>query len=130
MKSIALGAVLAGLAIGAAAAQGTSPPGTAAESGTQANPHVCLWTYLIDHTTVVDAKTLVFHMKDKKAWKNTLVNRCPDLKFHGYAYLTHDGQICANSQAIYVLKTHSVCMLGGFEPYVPPPKDAPAEQAH
>ena len=124
MKAIAIGATIASLAIGAASAQATHPQGAmAGAAAAKEKPLVCLWTYLIDHTRTVDAKTLLFYMKDGKVWKNTLISRCPSLTFHGFAYITRDGQICSNQQVIYVLTTHEACMLGAFEPYVAPSKE-------
>ncbi|MBU6442896.1 MAG: hypothetical protein KGR48_03205 [Alphaproteobacteria bacterium] len=119
MKAIAIGSLIASLALGAAWAQGAPP------QPQKHTPPVCLWTYMIDHTHTVDAKTLLFYMKGGKIWKNTLQNRCPSLTFHGFAYITRDGQICSNQQVIYVLQTHEVCMLGTFEPYTPPAKPKP-----
>ena len=117
MKAIVIGALAASLAIGAAFAQGTPPPKRA--------PLVCFQTTQIDHTKTVDAQTLLFYMKDGKVWKNTLQSRCPSLKFHGFAYVTPDGQICSYQQVIHVLKTHETCVLGPFVPYTPPAKPKP-----
>ena len=39
----------------------------------QASP-VCLQTFRIDHTHVVDSKNVLFYMKDGKIWHNALVN--------------------------------------------------------
>jgi hypothetical protein len=66
---------------------------------------------------VKDAKTIIFYMKDGKAWKNTLWSRCSGLLFSGFAYVTRDGRICSNMQSIYVLNTHDVCVLGDFTPF-------------
>ncbi len=115
MKAIVIGALMAGLATGAAFAQEVQPPKRA--------PLVCLRTTQIDHTKTVDAQTLLFYMKDRKIWKNTLQSRCPSLKFYGFVNVTSDGKICSNQQIIYVLKTHETCVLGDFVPYTPPPKD-------
>jgi len=122
MKAIALGAVIAGLAISAAAAEEPKPAAPARNT-------VCLWTYQIDHTTVPDKSTILFHMRDGKIWKNTLPQPCSGLLFHGFAYVAHADQICSNMQSIQVIDTHEVCMLGAFEPYTPPPKDKPAAPA-
>lgn len=122
MKAMtAVAAVIAGLAIAPAAADETKPV-------PPSRNNVCLWTYLIDHTTTVDKSTILFHMRNGKIWKNTLVQPCPGLLFHGFAYVTRDGQICSNMQSIMVLETHQVCMLGAFEPYTPPPKEKPDAQ--
>ena len=97
---------------------GQTPPEQAAKPN-----NVCLWTYRIDHTTILDkGKAIVFHMRGGKNWKNTLKAPCPGLNFNGFAYVTRNGQICSNMETIMVLRTHQVCMLGNFEPYTPPPK--------
>ena len=77
---------------------------------------VCLHTYQIDRTKVVDAKTILFKMKDGKVWRNTLLQRCPGLLFDGFAYMTPDNEICGNQQSIRMLRTHEVCLLGPFTP--------------
>lgn len=95
----------------------------------QASP-VCLQTILIDHTTVKDPKTILFHMKGGKVWRNTLINACPGLLFHGFVMDIRGGndEVCSNEQTISVLKTHETCMMGEFTPYVPPEK-APAAKS-
>ena len=117
MKAIAIAALTASFAVGAACAQGTPPQKHA--------PLVCLWTTQIDHTQTVDERTLLFYMKDGKIWKNTLQSRCPSLKFYGFAYVTSDGLICSNQQVIHVLKSHETCVLGPFVQYTPPAKPKP-----
>ena len=121
MKVIAIAAVIAGLAIGPAFAKEKVPP---------VRNNVCLWTYMIDHTTTPDTSTILFHMKNGKIWKNRLRAPCSGLAFHGFAYVTRDGRICSNMESIIVLRSHQVCMLGAFEPYVVPPKKKPASDKH
>jgi len=81
----------------------------------------CLWTYRIDHTHVVDARTVEFHMKDGKIWTNRLKGPCPGLLFHGFSYVTHSDEICSNAVPIRVVTTGEVCALGEFTPGPPPP---------
>ncbi len=107
MKSIFFAAVIAGT-VTAANAQGMAPPN-----------HVCLQSYLIDHTTTVDPSTILFHMKNGAVWKNTLPQPCHGLAFHGFVYDTKDTQICSDLQPISVIETHQVCTLGAFTPYTP-----------
>ncbi|HEX3675210.1 MAG TPA: hypothetical protein VHU87_13135 [Rhizomicrobium sp.] len=79
--------------------------------------HTCLRSMDIDHTSVPDGRTLLFHMKDGHVWKNALMNDCPGLKFNGFIYdASPNGEICGNLQTIRVLHTGSVCMLGPFTP--------------
>ncbi len=77
--------------------------------------NVCIRSIEIDHTSVPDANTILFHMKGGKVWKTTLMSACPGLKFHGFIYdASPNGQICGNLQTIRVLTTGSVCALGPF----------------
>lgn len=118
MKSIVIGAIAASLMIGTAFARDPAPAPVKPR-------HVCLWVNRIDNTHVVDKSTIIFRMKGGKMWKNTLRTPCSGLRFYGFAYVTQDGQICS-TQPIMILKNNEVCMLGRFEPYVPPPKEKPA----
>ena len=123
---------LATLAAGACLALSVAATAAAAPSDDPYLPPkdhntVCLWTYRIDHTKYIRPRTLLFYMQGGKVWQNTLQNDCTGLDFNGFAYVTHDGEICSNMQSIMVLRTHEVCLLGAFTPYTPPPKsDAPA----
>lgn len=75
---------------------------------------VCLNSYYIDRTTVVDAKTILFRMKNGTVWRNTLRTSCSGLRFNGFAYSLHTLEICDNLQTIHVLRTGEVCVLGKF----------------
>lgn len=101
-----MGLVLAGFA-GAAQAQSPS-------SSTQ-HP-LCLWTYTIEGTTVVNPRTILFHTRDGRTYVNTLKAPCPGLKLHGFVYLTHSDEICSNAVPISVIATHEACALGVFTP--------------
>lgn len=126
MKTIAIGAMIASLAIGTAFAQGAAYDAPLHPADVKHNS-VCLWTYLIDHTSTLDPSTILFHMRNGKIWKNTLPVPCPALKFHGFSFLTQDEYVCSNMQSIAVIETHEACMLGAFEPYVPAPKEKSAQ---
>lgn len=118
MRRIALGLTLAALLGATARAQ------PAAETGQR---NICLYTWQIDHTTVPDSRTILFHMQGGKIWKNTLLNDCTGLKFYGFVYEpSPPNQICGNMQTIRVLRTGAVCLLGPFTPYTPLPKERPA----
>ncbi len=100
---------------GAAYAQDTAPPPPA--------KGVCLPANLVDHTTVLSDTEILFHMKNRKIWKNTLHQTCTGLKFeHGFSEDIRGNMICANMQTIRVLRQGSICSLGDFTPYTPPPK--------
>jgi hypothetical protein len=73
------------------------------------------------HTHVVDARTIVFYMRDGKVWQNTLREPCPGLALHGFRFVTHQDEVCSNAQTITVLESGAVCQLGEFTAYTPPP---------
>jgi hypothetical protein len=98
---------LAGLAGEVALAQ--SP------SATSLHP-LCLATYTIEGTTVVNPSTILFHTRDGRTYVNTLKAPCPGLLLHGFVYLTHSSEICSNAVPIAVVQTHQACALGVFEP--------------
>jgi hypothetical protein len=76
---------------------------------------VCLSSYLIQNTTVPDARTILFHMRDGTTWRNALKNYCPDLKLFGFVYVVPGtSEVCENQLAIQVLRTGTTCLLGGF----------------
>jgi len=91
-----------------------------AASAAQAQPApssspVCLRGTDIKNTTTPDTRTILFKMNDGTIWRNDLKNDCPQLNFNGFAYVaTPPDQICGNLQAIRVLRTGSVCLLGPF----------------
>jgi hypothetical protein len=93
-------------------AQGGAGAGTTTGGG-----NVCLWTYMIDHTHVVDRNTLLFYTKDGHVWRNDLKSPCPGLEFHGFSFVSRSDQICSNAVGIRVIRTGEVCALGPFSPY-------------
>jgi hypothetical protein len=106
MKKFAVFAVALALTAGAVAPAAAEAP-------------VCLRTYWIDRTTVVNPKTILFRMKDGKVWRSDLRTPCPSLKFYGFTYQTSFEEICGGSQSIRVLTTDEVCTLGRFVPVTP-----------
>ena len=78
--------------------------------------NVCLQTNLIDRTTVVNPKTILFRMKDGKVWRSDMRTACISLKFNGFVYVVHGDEICGGAQSIRVLNTDEVCVLGRFSP--------------
>jgi hypothetical protein len=76
---------------------------------------VCLQTQYIQNTTILDSRTILFHMKDGTTWRNTLRNSCPDLKWYGFTYAVHGPlEICDNLLAIRTLYGGDTCLLGRF----------------
>ncbi|HXC54612.1 MAG TPA: hypothetical protein VNU97_04910 [Rhizomicrobium sp.] len=92
--------------------------GLASVAPAMADAPVCLQNRLIDRTTVVNPKTILFRMKDGKVWRSSLATPCLSLKFNGFIYVAHTDDICGGSQSIRVLNTNEVCLLGRFTPEI------------
>lgn len=106
-------AAAAALALTASGAAFAQPAGVGTTTG---GKHICLWTYNIDHTHVVNPRTVLFYMKDGHVWANHLRSPCPGLSFHGFSYVTRSDQICGPEIGIRVIRTGEVCALGEFYP--------------
>ncbi len=116
--------LLASAVLGAVALLAVVPAAMAADD----QKSVCIRAYNIDHTEIPDDSTILFHMRDHKIWKNTLIDRCVGLRLatRGFTYSpTNPGtdEICSNLQTIRVNETGQTCLLGAFTPVEPaPPK--------
>jgi hypothetical protein len=95
--------------------------GCAAPSGPQtaARGPVCLASYQIDHTDIPNDNTILFTMRDRSVWKNSLPQTCVGLRLdtRGFTYEATDpgtDQICDNLVTIHLNTTHNVCLLGAF----------------
>lgn len=128
MRRIAIGLALAVLLGATAHAEPATGSGTDGYADTFFGKHnICIYTYAIKNTRIPDTHTILFYMQGGKIWKNSLRNDCNGLKFYGFVYRpTPPNVICENLQVIRVLRTASVCTLGAFTPYTPPPKEMPA----
>jgi hypothetical protein len=100
---------IARLALALAAAVTVATP-----AGAALNPPICINARLIDRQTVVDTRTIQFHMKDHKVYQTTLKGNCMSLRFNGYVFVTPMDEIC-NGQSIRVLKTDQICVMGPLE---------------
>jgi hypothetical protein len=79
--------------------------------------NMCLNLTYVRNSQAVDARTIVYRMKNGEVWRNTLAAPCPDLVstgVGGYSQKSHDDWICANTQQITVQTTGMVCRLGEF----------------
>lgn len=113
--SLTAATLMSAVLLGGVSAMAQPSPNTTTNTGAN-----CLWTYMIDHTHVVNPRTVVFYMKDRKVWTNTLKVPCRGLEFHGFSYVTRSDQICSNAVPIRVIETGQVCALGQFTPGPPP----------
>jgi hypothetical protein len=80
---------------------------------------VCLASYNIDHTDIPNDSTILFTMRDRTVWKNTLTSPCFGLKLdtRGFTYEPTDpgsDTICSNLVTIHTNTFHNVCLLGEF----------------
>ena len=126
--------LFAGAAIAAAAA--AAPIAADAQSGLIAGPTqtaptgrpICLEDNVIDHTQILDDRTILFYIRGGLVLKNTLTDRCVGLKMatRGFTYTALNDQVCGNLQTIRLNDTGQVCALGPFEPYSPAPAQTPA----
>ena len=75
---------------------------------------VCLKTEDIQRTEIVSDKSILFHMRDGKIWRNDLRTACPMLKVSPYTEKLTTDLICANQQFIHLALTGNDCALGDF----------------
>jgi hypothetical protein len=114
IATITAAIAFAACSVASAAEDSTSPAAT---------KQVCIQAPFVDHTTVLSDTEILFYMKDRKIWKNTLPRACQGLKFEkGFSQVLHGDTICSNMHTIRVLNTGTPCNLGEFTPYTPPPK--------
>jgi hypothetical protein len=91
---------------------------SAAPAVAQKPEQVCIDATEIDHTHALNARQVLFYMKDRKVWLNTLKAPCASLSLQeGFVLPTGFSTFCSNAQAITVLNTRQVCLLGEFTPY-------------
>lgn len=89
----------------------------AVQAQPQPDPNsVCLDPEYIVSTQAVDARTILFKMRDGAVWRNTLAAPCPQIvnQVGGFTQTVHNQKICANQQNITVNQTGNVCRLGPF----------------
>jgi hypothetical protein len=84
------------------------------------NPaNVCLNTRDIQRTETPSDRTILFHMRDGKIWRNTLRTNCPMLRISPFTQVLHTDMVCANQQIIHIALTGNSCVLGDFTPAPP-----------
>jgi hypothetical protein len=93
-----------------------------ADDGKPSGAGVCLQLVRVDHTTIKNDHTILFHMRDHTVWQNVLPEDCDGLKIeNGFIYnsITPSDMVCSNLQTIRVLRRSGSCFLGAFTPYEP-----------
>ena len=79
-----------------------------------ADAATCLQFTRIGSTQAIDAKTILFHMKDGTVWRNTMRSVCPGAMSGGFSYVLQTDSVCENTQTIRILNSNETCLLGGF----------------
>jgi hypothetical protein len=92
---------------------------------TDADSQQCVSLQRIWRTDIIDSSNIVFYMRDRTIFLNTLPHKCPGLRSHdGFAYKTSINQLC-NVDTITVIRggnpsspaaRGSTCGLGMFRP--------------
>jgi hypothetical protein len=85
------------------------------------NRSICLQTHDVDHTQVLNDHQVLFYMRGKKVWLNTLQSRCITLpNQEGFVWSSAFPEFCGGAETIRVVRTGEVCQLGQFTPYEKP----------
>jgi|GEM_PF-999801 len=115
------------IAAAAAAADDNGEAASDADSDADAGDYFklenCVDTSRIRQTSIIDDRTIVFYMNQKKIYVNHLPYRCPGLKIAGaFSYRTSISQLC-NVDTIQVIRSMGgridagpSCGLGKFRP--------------
>ena len=90
----------------------------AADGKASTRARSCLRSADIQNTQIINDGTIRFHLRNGKSLDNKLTANCPGLLIeNGFSYdASPNGDVCANLQAIEVLKRGTVCLLGDFVP--------------
>jgi hypothetical protein len=87
----------------------------------QSTKSLCIKADEVDHTKVLNDRQILFYMRGKQVWLNTLKARCSTLPIQdGFSMPSNFSEFCANAQTIQVLFTGQFCQLGEFTPYQKP----------
>ena len=85
----------------------------------------CIPLRSIRSTTVIDDRTIDFHVGGRKVYRNTLSNSCPQLGFQqAFSYATSQTQLCSVDIITVIVQggpnlQGASCGLGKFTPIVP-----------
>jgi len=81
----------------------------------------CLPADDVNHTQVLNDHQILFYMRNKKIWLNTLPARCVSLPIQeGFNFSSAFSEYCPNTETIQVVRSGEVCKLGAFTPYEKP----------
>jgi hypothetical protein len=89
-------------------------------------PRSCVSVTAIDRTEAVDDQNILFYMRGKAVYRNTLPQKCPRLEQENrFGYKITVGRLCNNDvvtvleQTAFGLQTGFTCRLGDFVPMSP-----------
>jgi hypothetical protein len=94
---------------------------------------VCFPSYQIDHTSIPNDQTILFHMRGHKVYQASLINRCVGLSINsrGFTYsptIPGSNEICSNLLTIRVNDTGQTCLVGDIALVQPAAPAAPVAQ--
>jgi hypothetical protein len=103
------------MAMGILCVTGLAAGGARADGGKVGDTQMCVPLINIDHTQVIDNKTILIEMKGKGKYKRMdLMGSCPGLRMSGgFSHETSINQLCT-SDPLHVIETHGVgatCMI-------------------
>ena len=78
----------------------------------------CLKSREIAGTSVIDPKNVDFQTIDGSVYRSGIRKSCPGLKFSGFVYRSHNGEVC-EFQSVRVLNSGELCFLGTFRKVSP-----------
>jgi hypothetical protein len=128
----------AGMAVTAgeqpAGASEAAPASAPAEAQTRSGEN-CIPLHRIQHTRVLDDRTILFELSGNETLVNRLPYRCPGLGFEkSFGYKTSITQLCSQDIIWVILNgagggidRGASCGLGKFEPWVAPAKSGADE---
>lgn len=110
--------LMAGLALTLPAA---AQPAPSQPAPAQSAPRVCLSNQQVESARSDDGKTMIFRMRNGTTYINHMRGYCPGLRFDGFIWeLRGTNDICENQQTLRVIRSGETCMLGKFDPPLPP----------
>ncbi|TWB73155.1 hypothetical protein FBZ87_10575 [Nitrospirillum amazonense] len=117
--------VAAGLLAGCATDPATDPatdkgaPGTqTAKAESQDRGQMCIPVRTIRRTQVIDESTILVEMQDRtKFIRINLAGRCTGLGFYGFAYVSHNDELCRTDPLTLVgMPVPPVCLIDSMIP--------------
>ena len=126
--------VIVGVSLVLAACTETKPkPAVAAAPPPTAGAQMCVRLTQIRESRIVSDSVIDFVMNDGSIYRNTLPIPCPGLAINrAFGYETSINDLCSVNTITVIVQgggpvKGSICGLGQFVPYTPPPKATPVK---